>query len=361
MGSIFKKATNQTAFLKTGLLGFQGSGKTYTAVEIAIGLHKMCKAKKPIMFLDTETGSDWAIPLLKKEKIDFFVSKTRAFSDLLMGIKEAEENGFLLIIDSVSHYWNEMVEAYKKKHRLGARMAFHHWGVIKPEWRRFSDAYVNSQLHCIVCGRAGWDWGHEEDDEGNKELTKLGTKMKVEGEFGFEPSFLLEMERIKGKKVGDSVIHRCHVIKDRRMDGEGMDGKTIDNPSFKDFLPHVNCLNLGGEHVGVDVSRNSEAMFAIQGESYTAKKKRSQILIEEIDGELESRYPGTGKNEKIIKRALKKELFGTYSDTQIEGEKIETLNGGLGMIRDIFNNEKWVELVDDIVKKHSPNKELKIV
>lgn len=349
----FKKATNQTAYLKAGLLGFQGSGKTYTAVEIAIGLHKLCKSDKPIYFLDTETGSDWAIPRFREAGIELMVDKTKAFADLLAGVKEAEKNGFCLIIDSVSHYWQEMVESYKRKKNIGSRMAFHHWGILKPEWNRFSAAYVNSQLHCIVCGRAGWEWGHEADDEGHQELRKLGTKMKVEAEFGFEPSLLLEMERVKGDDLGDPIAHHCYVIKDRRMDAKTMDGKVFKNPTFRDFMPHIECLNLGGAHVGVDMDRNSEEMFSADGESFASRNKRSQSAVEEIMGELKFRFPSASRDDKIAVAAIKKHFIGTRSDTEIDGMNPDILQQCLGNILDFFEQGEdiWPVKLEEIIQK----------
>ncbi len=348
--SIFKVATNETAYLKAGLLGFQGSGKTYTAVELILGLHQHCKSDKPVYFLDTETGSDWAIPRFAKEGIELRVAKTRAFKDLLAGIQEAEKNGFGLIIDSVSHYWTELIESYKRRKNIRGQMPFYHWGHLKPEWGKFSSAYVNSKLHIAVCGRAGWEWGHEADSEGNKELMKLGTKMKVEGEFGFEPSLLLEMERIKGHSIGDRIEHQCSVIKDRRMDEHGMDGKVIVNPKFDHFLPHVECLNLGGNHLGVDESKNSEDMFEPKGESYNSIQKRKNIAIEEINGELEFRYPGTTKDNKLKRAAVKKHIFGFHSETQLAEVDVSVLDNGLARVVEVLHADDWSEQVDKIVK-----------
>jgi len=60
--SILKPAQNQTAYLKAGIMGFQGSGKTYTATRIASGLAKLSKKEKPkIAFFDTEKGSDFFV------------------------------------------------------------------------------------------------------------------------------------------------------------------------------------------------------------------------------------------------------------------------------------------------------------
>ena len=64
---------------------------------------------------------------------------------------------------------------------------------LKAMWREFTDRYVNSKLHVIMRGRAGYIWDDVEDEEGVKELKKVGTKMKAEVETGYEPSLLIEM------------------------------------------------------------------------------------------------------------------------------------------------------------------------
>ncbi len=45
--SMLKPARNRMAFAKVGLYGTAGSGKTYTAAKIAIGLHQYTKSTKP--------------------------------------------------------------------------------------------------------------------------------------------------------------------------------------------------------------------------------------------------------------------------------------------------------------------------
>jgi len=351
--SIFKAAKSTTAYLKAGILGFQGSGKTYTAVEIALGLHRLIKSRKPVAFLDTETGSDWAIPRFRKARVKLQVGKTRAFKDLLAGIQEAERTCEILIIDSISHFWTEMVDAYRRAHHLGTRIPFHHWQPIKAEWRRFSDLFVNSRLHIIACGRAAWEYDMEEDADGHKDLIKVGTRMRVEGEFGYEPSLVLEMERVRetdGRqgKIGAKVIHRCHVLKDRRMDGEmSLDGKAFDNPTFKDFLPHIKALNLGGEQLGVDTSSTSEEIFGPEGESFSSRRRRQQVLLEEIQGELNAGYPGTARQDRLMRLALLKEVFGTYSETRLGEMDPGDLAQGLERIRELVADPLAAQVVLD--------------
>lgn len=350
--SIFSPAENTTAYAKVGLLGFQGAGKTYTACELAIGLALHCGAKKPVYFLDSETGSDWSLPRFKAAGVEVRVAKTGAFSDLLTGIEEAERDGFALIVDSVTHYWKELMDSYQRKHKI-RRITLKHWMPLKAEWHLFSRAFVNSNLHVIVCGRAGWDWAETKDEDGDDKLARVGTKMKAESEFGFEPSLLIEMLRERDTdKPGAPVIHKAVVLKDRRMDGKGLDGKEFVNPTFADFLPHFECLALGKRHVGVDASRNSEARFDVEtGESWESLRRRAVVLVEELNGELEAKFPGTARAEKTAKAALKKHLFGTYSDTAIEDMHPSRLQGGLAALRAVFAAENWSERVGEIVQE----------
>ena len=106
--SIFKTGELEMAYLKMGLYGGAGSGKTFTASDIAIGLHKFVKAKKPIYFIDTETGSDFVLDKFEKAKIKLQVAKSRAFMDLVAGVDEAEKDGSIILIDSITHFWNEL-------------------------------------------------------------------------------------------------------------------------------------------------------------------------------------------------------------------------------------------------------------
>jgi hypothetical protein len=355
--TIFSLAVNQSAYLKAGLLGFQGSGKTYTACNIAIGLHKYIKSKKPIMFLDTETGADWAIPMFEKEKIPFHSSKTRAFRQLCPAIAEAEKNGSILIIDSITHFWNELLESFMKAKDI-QRLTFRHWNILKPEWRTFSEKFTNSKLHILVCGRAGWEWNEEVDEEGFKEQVKGGTKMKAEGEFGFEPNLVIEMVRKKGDYIGNPCNHIAHIVKDRRTDDKTLDGKSFENPKFEDFLPHIESLALNKNHIGF-TNETSEEIFITDETNKMSYEKKTRIkngLIEEFNGLLEFHYAGTTKENKLAKAALKKYIFDTYSETQISEIDIVGLSDGLKKLTRILESSDKEDKVGKIIEELSNHK-----
>ena len=329
---LFKPATNLQAFAKIGILGFQGAGKTYLATDIMLGLCRHLKLTKPIAFIDTETGSDWALPRFKAEGVELVVAKTRAFSDLVAAVGEADQECSGLIVDSVSHFWMELMDAYKRKNNV-RRIEFQHWADIKGEWQKFSDAFVNSKLHIVVCGRAGWMYEQEEDDRGKKQIVKTGTKMKAEGEFGFEPNLLIELERVRDADVGARVVHRAYILKDRRMDKETLDGRVFDNPTFKDFLPHVEALNLGGKHMGVDLSRTSDDALADPDWSVADRKRETAIVLEELTETFTLLWPRATAEQKAIKIAAVEALFGTRSWTAVVRMDLLALRQALATLR----------------------------
>ena len=280
--------------------------------------------------MDTETGSDFVLPLFNKAKIKLLTAKSRAFVDLLDVSRQAEVESDILIVDSVSHFWTDLMASFQKKRNLD-RLLFQHWGPIKQEWRAFTDFYVNSKLHIIVCGRAGWEYDFQEDSEGVKELIKTGTRMKTEGEMAYEPSLLLEMEKVRtGEgKIGQTFVNRCWVLKDRF---DAINSKHFDKPTFKDFLPHIELLNIGGKHFGVDTVSDSTGLFDSR-ESRSDEYKKVKIFLDEIQNELVLKWPSQGTSDKKMKIETLRSVFGTGSWTAIESMKSDKLEEGLKKIK----------------------------
>jgi len=316
--SLFKKAEQNAAFLKMGLLGFAGAGKTWTATLVAKGLVEMARAKKlpyankPVMFLDTENGSDYVAGDFEAAGIELMVAKTRAFNDLRAAMKEAEASASVLIIDSITHFWTEFTEAYARVKNRKRGLEFQDWATLKREWRQgLTDPYLNSSLHIIMCGRAGYEYEHFTDDAGKKQLEKSGIKMKAEGELGFEPSLLVLMERTSDPDTG-KVKRSAVVMKDRfRV----LDGKEIPNPSFKSFAPHIERLALGGTQGAIDTSRTSDSM--IEPETYDRRRTDREIVLDYITN-LGTKHFGSSQEDKRKKLELMEAAFGTTSWAEIE-------------------------------------------
>lgn len=335
---LLKPAKNQTAYLKAGILGFQGSGKTYTAARIAAGVAKLDtdKDKQPkVAFFDTEKGSDFLVKYFQEQNIQLDSVKSRSFKDLIAFMKEVEKEQYnVAIIDSISHVWRELTTSYENRLRRNNGLLFQDWGKVKTEWQQFTDAFINSNVHVIVLGRAGYEYDMSEDESGKKELLKTGTKMKAEGEFGYESDLLLEMERVR-KDDDKGWINRCYVLKDRT---DTMNGKAIDYPKFENFISVIASLNIGGEHVGVDTTRTSEDMFDNPDYSYAERKKQRDIALEELQEVLvEHDLSGTAAAVQKKRIELLKEVFGTSAKTYIENMPADRIRAAISQIKDKFN------------------------
>ncbi len=364
MSNIFHEARPQSAFLKMGIYGEAGTGKSFTSSLVAIGLHKFIKSDKPVFYMDTETGTDFLRERFAAANINLMVAKTRAFADLITAIDGMQE-GSILIIDSLTHYWNELIESYLKKNQK-TRLTLRDWQPLKGTWHEYSDRFVNSKLHIIVAGRSADKWGEVEEEDGTKEIRKTGTKMRAEGEFTYEPSLLVEMELFQvSAKIGANLIHRAHVKKDRF---DIVNGQHFDDPTFETFLPHISKLNLGGEHLAIETDRNSQAIFDDPnlGERRAHNK---EILSEEISNEVRKLFPSQSKEDVAGRIALFEEIFGTNSWTKISQDlKNDVLSAGLNTIRAKVHDastlsaavaEKPSPLVcsDDIAKKGDGKKQ----
>lgn len=346
--ALFKKAVNSSAYLKAGLMGFAGGGKTRTATDLAIGLTLMMQkkglpaGKKPIGFLDTETGSDFIIERVREAGLEISTSKSRAFVDLKTAVKEAEQECSVLIIDSVTHFWREFCESYQKK-KNRSRLEFQDWATLKLEWGVFTDLYVNSACHIILCGRAGFEYDFFENEDGKKELQKTGIKMKAEGEMGYEPSLLLLMEREQNMTT-KRTFRVAHVLKDRFgiLDGKALCNDDTGGPTFEMLLPHIERLNLGGTHLGVDTSRTSADMFADNGSTrWQHDRQQKEIALDEVKEEIAKLHPGQAAADKKAKGDMLEEAFGTRSWAKVESLHLDQVKIGRDRIWEMSRGHRY--------------------
>ena len=329
--SLFKPAGNEVAYLKAGFFGDAGAGKTHTATLAAIGLIKLLRERgievgnRPAYMLDTETGSSWVKPLFDEAGIELRVAKTRAFADLVPAVREAEANGSILLIDSITHFWEELKAEFvkAKSERLSARyrkdivadLEFQDWAMLKSTWAAFTDAYVNSSLHIAMCGRQGWEYENTVNDAGKRQIERSSVKMAAEKGLGYEPNLLVWMTRDFDLKTKETV-RTATVIKDR---SRLLDGREFTSPTFASFAPHVLAMNLGGNHNAVDLTRNSSAI--IPQTDIGPQDMRSvlrAICLDEIQALMVKHYPSTSAADKAAKADLLVKYFKTTSWVKVE-------------------------------------------
>ena len=344
---LLKKAENQTAAAKIGIYGEAGSGKTRTATEIAIGLAKQSGA--PIAFYDTEGGSDFMVKLCREAGVELLVAKARAFADLMAFMKEVREAGAVAIIDSISHTWDDLRESYERTLKRKNGLEIWDWGVIKPAWREFTTEFLTSPVHAIVCGRAASIYEQVYNEaRGKTEVQVTGTKMKTEKETAYEPSLLIEMERVP-RRDGPGYDHVAHVQKDR---SDQMDGQSFPNPTFETFRPFFAELNIGGEHRPTDASRTSDHLFSTP-DNAIERKRAVEITLEKIkDAFILADIGSRSDADKKRMKELLAQCFGTTAWSEVEGKRLEDLQAGLADLRQALG-QKAGPLTPDAIEEYS--------
>ena len=341
----FTNIQNTLPYLKVGLEGFAGSGKTYTAALIAKGLYKKFGFKKPIAIFDTEKSAKFLKKFFADDGIEAMVKDSKSFADLLEAMRIAEESASVLIIDSISHIWRDVMDSYQK--RTGRKqLTFQDWNPIKQLWSQFTESFLRAELHIIMCGRAGFEYDFQDiEGTGKKQLVKTGVKMKVEGETAYEPDLLILMERFEEilDKDNKKVYRQATVIKDR---SNLLDGKTFVNPTFENFEPVINYLTETKDEID-PLAENKEgdtaSLFDMSDEG-RKKAEEKKALLEEIEGLMVSVAPGQSAAEKQWKSDTLFKTFSTRSWTKVTQLTLTELNS------------KYIEL-QDLIEKQRKEKE----
>lgn len=329
----FAPVANTRPYIKFGFEGFAGTGKTYTAATVAIGLHKKIKSTKPVVMFDTEKSSKFLQKKFEDEGIQLVVKESSTLADLVTTIKlVAEGYAEILIIDSITHVWEKFLEEYKEKNKK-VTLYMPDWNIIKPAWKKqFSHLFVHSRVHILMCGRAGYEYDNEINLEtGKREIFKSGVKMKVEGETAFEPDLLILMNRYEDLLGSEKKVYReAMILKDR---SHLIDSKTFINPKYEDFELAINYA-LGSP---VESSRETQSssfhLIPDDKDKYMDSKQR-EIIIEEIKAILDMTYPGSSVDARNSKSKLLSSAFNTTSPTAITTMTLAELTIGFNKIKE---------------------------
>jgi len=351
--NFFTAIGNTKPFFKAAFEGEPGTGKSWSAALVAIGLHKKIGSKKPVVLIDTEKAAKFLVPLFEEHGIEAMVRETHSLADLVTAMKLCSEGySDIMVIDSITHIWMDFQEAYKRKLNR-QNFQIQDWMAIKSDWNRnFSIPLVQSPIHIIATGRVSDRMEQEVDEDGRKEFTKTGVKMQAEKNAAYEFDVLVLMERhelIQRNKR--EVWRQATVLKGR---GNLLDGKVFKNPTYEDFAPAVEAV----------IKNPSEARFSpIERDAgeliRTEEDKRKWVLerkrwLEEIEGYLVSVWPSTGAQEKKNKTDALEYAFQTRSWSAIEAMRPDVLEDGYTRIQE-FVQKKIAELKGEEAPELTPD------
>ncbi len=197
----FRKATKEQSKLRLALFGPSGSGKTFTALRLATGI------TGKIAVIDTERGS--ASKYADRFEFDVLElgKKERDIGHYVQAISAAQEAGYaILIIDSLSHAWFELLDEVERIARTKYKgNTWSAWSEGTPKQRKLVDAILDYNGHIIATMRVKTEWSTEQTSRGKMRPVRIGLAPQQGKGIDYEFDLLGEL----------SYTHTMTISKDR--------------------------------------------------------------------------------------------------------------------------------------------------
>ncbi len=260
----FKKATKEKAKAKVAIFGPSGSGKTFSSLRIGQGLADGGR----LALIDTERGSASKY----SDRFDFDVLELGecsidSYCEAINAAAEAEYP--VLIIDSLSHGWGELLQQIEKLARAKYRgNTWSAWSEGTPLQQKLIRAILDFPGHVIATMRSKTEWVTVDDGKGKRAPQRVGLAPEQGKGVEYEFDLLVEM----------SVEHIANVIKDRS--GKFQD-KTIDKPGEK-FGEALRDWLSDGEAISEAFKKAERSIAnAKPGTDFSKYQKRADELLEQ--------------------------------------------------------------------------------
>lgn len=190
-----RKAERSQKKAKIALNGPSGSGKTYTALALATGLRRDGR----VLLADTERGS----ASLYADDFDFDTLDVASYTaDYYCAvIQYAVEHGYdVLVIDSLSHAWEELLEeADRQTARDPRHNSFQAWAKVTPLYKRLVQAVVSAPIHIIATTRAKSEYVIDQVERNGRTVSQprkvgLAPIFRQGGEYEFDVVANVDLE-----------------------------------------------------------------------------------------------------------------------------------------------------------------------
>jgi len=307
---MFKKATKERAHLRIALTGPSGSGKSYTALQLAATLSDKIAA------IDTERGS------LSKyaDIVEFDVMELDNFhpNKYIEAINMAVKGGYeVLIIDSISHEWDgeggilSIVDQQAAISKSGN--SYTAWRSATPIHNRFVGAILQAPIHVIVTMRSKTAYVMEDTKGGKKAPKKVG--LETIQRDGVEYEFDI---------VGDMTIENIMEISKSRY--AGIKGWIVEKPA-KDcelFMQIASWLTTEPNTVQAEAVKSAEFEKADTSKAPSPDEKLNKQQAKELyDIAIENGIEGEQLGKILTEMGYDGRLLNVpYSDIPLVAERI---------------------------------------
>lgn len=337
------------SYLKLSTDGVNGSGKTCTMAQLALGLAKEYSSGGAVHVLDTsDRWPAWKVRMFDVERVPIVITFGRSIAALQYAIDRCEkEHGAVFVPDDLTVPWMEGVSAFAYEN---GQLPFDRRQQLVNEWNKFVEPFQMGDFDALACGRLGYHWENVEDEEtGDIKLIQGDSKFNAGGgtNFAYDCILELEMRRKKRKLLGlfrgkTSVQYICDVIKDANGVINGQQFVFEDFPTgYKEgdyrkvldqFRPHIEFRRALKPSQRFDSGSKS---LIVRGKTAWAQdQSERKSLLEELECNLSMCFPsGEGKSKlaKMFRDLTLEHLNGYISWSRMEEES------STGQIRDNLN------------------------
>ncbi len=190
----FKPAARRNSKLRLALSGTAGSGKTFTAIQIA----RMFSANVALADSERKASQKYAIKAGSKEGPGNWRFQVDADFELTVDgytklINSAASSGFdVLVIDSYSHSW---IGARDEVDRTsGASKFTSGWKTVSPKVSKLVDRILNYPGHVIATLRSKAEYALEKDEKSGKATPrKIGMETVARDGTDYEFDIMLDL------------------------------------------------------------------------------------------------------------------------------------------------------------------------
>ena len=310
----FKKATKAAAKLRAAIFGPSGAGKTYTSLRVATGL---AGEAGRIAVIDTERGS--ASKYSDRFAFDVLELEDQTIQGYVDAIRLAAEAGYsVLVIDSLSHGWQTLLEEVEKLAKAKYRgNTWSAWSEGTPLQRKLVQAILTFPGHVLATMRSKTEWTTVDDGRGKKSPQRVGLAPEQGKGVEYEFDLLVEI----------STEHIANVIKDRT--GRFQD-KLIEKPDER-FGRELAAWLADGEPAKpqVAVKPAAPANTTVRAHAKAADLE-ALPLFERI-----AAYIAAAENVRVLGK-IGDRVDALASEGELDADQVEALRIAIGKRHDVI-------------------------
>lgn len=304
------------SYLKLSTDGTNGSGKTCTMAQLAVGISKeYCNSAPVHVFDSSDRWPSWKVHIFDREKVPLVMTAGDSIAALQTSLDRFRaEKGSVYVADDLTVPWTTGLAAFAY---ANGNLPFDRRAQLMNQWNNFVKPFQLGDFHAIACGRLGYHWENIEDAEtGEMKLIQGDSKFNAGGgqNFGYDCNLECEMRRRKRRIMGllrgkTAMEYVCDVVKDadsvisnEQFVFEGKNFAKEYKPGqyrtvLDHFRPHIEFRIALTQALRPNVS---DKQLIVSGKTDWAREQADRKgLLEELDALLNMCFPGGEKRSKL--------------------------------------------------------------